>query len=60
MTDGNTYAINKHLAEREAYDAAHAPDWYCANCDETIRALDWPKYIEDETCPNCFGEIEEK
>ena len=61
MTDGNTYAINKHLAEREAYDAAHPPDYYCAACDETLSPLDWPEFINDKEaeCPNCRGALEE-
>jgi uncharacterized paraquat-inducible protein A len=61
MTDGNTYAINKHLSEREAYDAMHPADLYCPACDETIKPLDWPVFINDKeaTCPDCGGELEE-
>jgi hypothetical protein len=32
-TDGNTAAINRHLAEQEAYDAANAPP-ICDECGE--------------------------
>jgi len=55
MMDGNTFAINKHLAEREAYDLAHPADLYCPACDETIRPLDFPEYVNEDgaTCPNC-------
>ena len=60
MTDGNTYAINKHLAEREEYDAMHPSDWHCPACDEVLKALDWPPaFITDGECPNCGGPIEE-
>ena len=61
MTDGNTYAINKHLAEREAYDLAHPADLYCPACDEIIKPLEWPAFINDKEaeCPNCRGELEE-
>lgn len=62
MTDGNTYAINKHLAEREAYDLAHPADLFCKACDEVIRPLDWPEYCTPDgaECPNCGGELQEK
>ena len=56
-TDGNTYAINKHLAEIEAYDAATPDDMYCGCCHETIIARDWPEFIDTETCPNCDGNL---
>jgi hypothetical protein len=52
-TDGNTAAIERHLADQEAYDAAQPPDdLYCAECDEIIDG-------RDATCPNCEGELEE-
>ena len=52
-SDGNAHAINQHLAEREAYDAAQPETMYCGTCDETISSADWPGFIDTETCPNC-------
>ena len=61
MTDGNQYAIDKHLAEREAYDLAHPADLFCAACDEVIKPLDWPAHCTEDSaeCPDCGGELEE-
>ncbi|MGC1494662.1 MAG: hypothetical protein WA790_02550 [Sulfitobacter sp.] len=57
-SDGNTYAINKHLAEIEAHEAAQPPDdMYCGTCNEVIRGKDWPEFIDTETCPNCDGNL---
>jgi hypothetical protein len=53
-SDGNTYAINQHLAAQEAHDALHADDLYCPECDEVIGAPGVP-----ELCPHCGGELEE-
>jgi hypothetical protein len=53
-TDGNTAAIERHLAEQEAHDALHADDLYCPECDEVIGAPGVP-----ELCPHCGGELEE-
>jgi hypothetical protein len=59
-SDGNTAAIERHLAEQEAYDAAQPPDdLYCPACEETISGEEQPLYVEDKTCPNCSGELEE-
>jgi uncharacterized protein (DUF983 family) len=59
-TDGNAAAINRHLAEQEAYDAAQPPDdMYCPACDETINGKVWPSYIGLETCPNCGFQLKE-
>lgn len=55
MVDGNTYAINKHLADVEAYDATQPETMYCGACDEAISSADWPEFIDTETCPNCEG-----
>lgn len=54
-SDGNFYALERHLAEREAYDAAQPETMYCGSCDETISSHDWPEFIDTETCPNCEG-----
>jgi rubrerythrin len=53
-TDGNTAAIERHLAEREADDALHADDLYCPECNEVIGAPGVP-----ELCPHCGGKLEE-
>ena len=58
-TDGNTAAIERHLAEREAYDAAQPVLVYCLPCNETIQSEDWPDYAYQGTCPNCAGQLEE-
>jgi hypothetical protein len=49
-SDGNTAAIERHLAEQEAHDASQP--LYCPACDETISG-------EYETCIYCGGELEE-
>ena len=61
MTDGNQYAIDKHLAERELYDAAHPAPMFCPVCRETYNPLEWAAWINDKeaTCPDCGGELEE-
>jgi hypothetical protein len=57
-SDGNTHAIERHLAEQEAHDAAQPPDdLYCAECDEKSIA-DRLSYF-DGACPYCAGELEE-
>jgi hypothetical protein len=59
-TDGNTDAIEQHLAEQDAYDAAQPPeDMYCWVCDETIDGTDWPDHVGLEVCPNCSNQLEE-
>ena len=58
-TDGNTAAIDRHLAEQEAYDAANPDDMYCPACDEVINGPDCADFIADETCPDCAGQLEE-
>jgi hypothetical protein len=59
-TDGNTAAIERHLAEQEAYDAAQPEaDMYCAHCDETISGEYNPGSIATQTCPNCSEELDE-
>ena len=54
-SDGNLYALEKHLASIEAHDAANPPDMNCATCDETIDGKEWPEFIDTETCPYCAG-----
>jgi hypothetical protein len=58
-TDGNTAAIERHLAEQEAHDAAQPVILYCRPCDEIISSEDWPSYVYRGTCPDCGGELEE-
>jgi hypothetical protein len=58
-SDGNTHAIERHLAERERYEDAQIRDMYCPACDETIDGPEWPYHVKEETCPNCEGELEE-
>jgi transcription initiation factor IIE alpha subunit len=58
-TDGNTYAINRRLAEQEAYDASLPHDMLCLECDEKIHEEDFPAFIANQTCPNCGNELEE-
>ena len=61
MTDWATYTIDKHLAEREAYDLAHPAPMFCPVCEEAYNPLDWPAFINEKeaTCPDCGGELEE-
>jgi hypothetical protein len=59
-SDGNTYAINRHLAEQEAYDAAQQEaDMYCAHCDEAICGDLDALAIAMRKCPNCSEELDE-
>jgi hypothetical protein len=58
MTDGNTYAINKHLEAIEAYDLANPPDLYCSKCAETISGH-YAQSVTMEVCPDCGGELDE-
>jgi hypothetical protein len=58
-TDGNTAAIERHLADRERYEDAQIRDMYCPACEETIDGPDWSQHVKDETCPNCRGQLKE-
>jgi|TARA_R110000787_G_scaffold282736_1_gene394806 uncharacterized paraquat-inducible protein A len=59
-TDGNTYAINRHLEAQELHDAAQPEaDMYCTHCDETISGRFDPKAIATQKCPNCSEELYE-
>jgi hypothetical protein len=58
-SDGNTHALNCHLAEQEAHEAAQLVILYCLPCDEIISSDDWPAFTYHGTWPNCAGELEE-
>lgn len=50
-TDGNLYALERHLAEQEAYDASR--DKICPDCEEVIILEDFPAHHRDDQCPDC-------
>jgi hypothetical protein len=58
-SDGNTHAIERHLADQEAHDAAQTVILCCRPCDEIISSDEWPHHVKDGTCPDCAGQLEE-
>lgn len=56
--DGNSAAIDRHLDEIDAWNAAQPTILYCAPCDERISDHDYPEAIDTERCPNCGGNLE--
>lgn len=66
-TDGNLYALNRHLAACEAYDLAHAMwDMRCPCCGWTGQMpADTHHTIElgesdDRFCPECDTTLEDE